>query len=92
MDNKSGRLYLLDLGASWATGAYTKQAEKLEVRAFGVLINELLELQQDATTEQGRKLRETLSQLSKSCLDVSTSTRPSFSEIGRVLENLLDNE
>lgn len=91
MDNKSGRLYLLDLGASWATGAYAKQAEKLEVRAFGILINELLDLQQDATTEQGRELRDTLSQLSKSCLDVSVSDRPSFGEIGRVLDNLREN-
>lgn len=89
VDNKSGHLYLLDLGASWATGPYAKRAEQLEVRAFGIFIKEMLDLQEDASTEEGGKVKNALISLAKSCMAASTYDRPSFVEIAGLLENLL---
>jgi len=40
--SKTGRAFLLDLGASYATGSYAEEAEKVEVRAFGILVGELI--------------------------------------------------
>ena len=83
--DKTGHLYLLDLGASWATGVYAQQAEKLEVRAFGILVQELLERQQDVDTWEGRTLADKLTRLAQSCLHFDVNARPSFVEISRIL-------
>ena len=44
VDKATGRVYLLDFGASYFKGEYTLKAEKLEIRAFGVLVTELIEV------------------------------------------------
>ena len=89
VDNLSGNLFLLDLGASWATGPYAKQAEKLEVRAFGILVQELLERQKEGKQRDTKQaLSSRLASLAMSCLDADTDKRPAFSEIARELDEI----
>lgn len=90
VDNASGRLYLLDFGASYAKGRYAKEAEKIEVRAFGILLQELLERRReeaDRTNDgsQQSKAIKLLEDLIPSCLDEDVSSRPSFSELKDVI-------
>lgn len=86
VDATCGHLYLLDLGASWATGLYAKQIEKLEVRAFGILVQDLLERQQDRHTSEGQKLVDKLTPLVAACLNDNVNSRPSFGEIFNTLQ------
>jgi hypothetical protein len=44
VDWNTGAVNLLDFGASYFKGTYSVQAEKLEVRAFGIYMRELLDL------------------------------------------------
>ena len=89
VDATSGHAWLLDFGASWATGeAWAEAAERLEVRAIGVLINEFLELQQDAHTDEGKRLIQALAPLAESCLDGNVSQRPLLCQIQTILKSL----
>jgi len=59
--------------------------ERLEVRAFGCLMEELLELSKEDTGNE--VLREKLIILRDACLDTKNHTRPLFREIVNILEN-----
>jgi serine/threonine protein kinase len=77
VDPASGRIYLLDFGASFFTGPYKNEAEKLEVRAFGVLVGELLEL----LVESEQDLLVKLMDLKQRCTTTQVIDRPSFDVI-----------
>jgi tRNA A-37 threonylcarbamoyl transferase component Bud32 len=84
----SGHLWLLDFGASWTKGsALNASAEKLEVRAVGILLNELLHQQVDGDTQKGKKLRQFLQSLAESCLNEDVDQRPSLYHIRTKLDN-----
>lgn len=90
VDNASGRLYLLDFGASYAKGQYAKEAEKIEVRAFGVLLQELLERRReeaDRTNDgiQQSKAIKLMEDLIPSCMNEDVSSRPTFSELKDII-------
>ena len=53
--------------------------EKLEVRAFGCLIEELLEISKE--DNQDKNIRDSLHQLQISCLNEKINERPLFEEI-----------
>jgi hypothetical protein len=92
-----GHALLGDFGAAcFVTQADQAQAqalEQIEVRAFGCLVEELLE--QAAISEVSlacRHVRETLADLRDSCLCVSVSQRPRFSELVGALALLVASE
>ena len=90
VDNASGRLYLLDFGASYAKGQYAMEAEKIEVRAFGVLLQELLERRREEAdrTNDGSKQSNAIKlmeDLIPSCMNEDVSSRPSFSELKDII-------
>lgn len=84
VDKATGRVYLLDFGASYFKGEYTLKAEKLEIRAFGVLVTELIEVMDP----QESLLREKLITLYKKCINEDVSARPTFSEIEEIVKTL----
>lgn len=77
VDPNSGRTFLLDFGASYFTGPFQTKTERLEVRAFGILVGELLELMVESETS----LREKLTKLKQRCTDTKVTDRPSFDVI-----------
>jgi Leucine-rich repeat (LRR) protein len=85
VDKDTGRVYLLDFGASYFTGdEYREKAEKLEVRAFGVLINDLI-----MKLDPGEMiLKEALYSLKGKCMDVRVHKRPSFDEIEVIIQSI----
>jgi hypothetical protein len=86
VDRKTGRVYLLDFGASYFKGDYAIQAEKLEVRAFGVLVNELIRFmdpQDDSAALKGK-----LVSLHSQCTNRNVSERPSISEVEIIVKSL----
>jgi hypothetical protein len=84
VDRGTGRLYLLDFGASFFKGIFGKEAEKLEVRAYGVLIGELLLLLDPAETQ----LKSKLMTLRDQCMNVDVSKRPTFSSMISIIDTL----
>mmetsp|Transcript_7580 Transcript_7580/g.11572 ORF Transcript_7580/g.11572 Transcript_7580/m.11572 type:complete len:504 (+) Transcript_7580:39-1550(+) len=85
VDSSTGRAFLLDFGASYFKGnAYSRDAEKLEVRAFGVLIGELLERLDVGEVALSAKLRS----LRSKCIDTKVEDRPIFDEIKRLVDAL----
>jgi hypothetical protein len=59
--------------------------QRLEVRAFGVLLGELLERIDSDLTAQGR---ERLEQLQQRCCQAQVMERPGFGEVVRALQDL----
>jgi len=84
VDKATGRLYLLDFGASFFKGKFRNEAEKLEVRAYGILIGELLLLLDPTETQ----LKSKLNTLRESCMNVVVSKRPTFSSIKLTIDSL----
>jgi hypothetical protein len=84
IDRSTGRLYLLDFGASFFKGPFSNQAEKLEVRAFGVLVGELLLLLDPSESQ----LRSKLGNLRDQCINVDVSARPNFTSIQSMMDDL----
>lgn len=82
VDRTSGRLYLLDFGASYMKGSFATQAEKIEVRAFGILVEELSKLLDPSETD----LKYKLVTLYEECTDANVNSRPSFESIKSNLE------
>lgn len=80
----TGRLYLLDFGASYFKGTFAKEAEKLEVRAYGVLVGELLLLLDPAESQ----LKSKLAALRDHCMNVQVSKRPTFSSLQSMINTL----
>jgi hypothetical protein len=83
VDRTSGRLFLLDFGASFIKGLYASQAEKLEVRAFGILVEELSKLLDPMEIN----LKEKLLSLHRDCTNGNVDSRPSFDSILSILED-----
>jgi hypothetical protein len=83
-----GSVYLGDFGAASSydeTFEAMHLFEKLEVRAFGMLIEDVLKVSELNETQSLK-----LIQLSKACLNGMIIERPSFSEIEKVLEELIE--
>ena len=87
VNKETGELFLLDFGASFFTGEYQKKAEHLEVRAFGVLIEELVSKLNPAEVE----LSNHLNRLKFKCMDEVVQNRISFDEIGDELLLITEN-
>lgn len=85
VDPNTGRMFLLDYGASYSTGKYAKEAEHLEVRAFGVLIGELLDL---ADTDVSDSIKKQLEDLKGQCMTAVVEERLTFKEVARALEHI----
>lgn len=84
VNKASGRAYVLDFGASYFTDSYAHEAQRLEVRAFGILVGELMsKLDHDA------HLRVQLNSLQLKCMDNDVQSRPSFNEIADTVQSLL---
>lgn len=82
VDRRTGRLYLLDFGASYLKGPYSLKAEKIEVRAYGILVDELTTL---LDSKEG-ELRSKLNKLSLECSNPIVNARPTFSDIRSKLD------
>lgn len=70
--------YLGDFGAASFYDKSNKSYEKIEVRAFGCLLEDLLSL----CTESGDIRYRTLEELRSQCMDEDVNARPCFDEIG----------
>ena len=84
VQQSTGRVYLLDFGASYFTGEYREKAEKLEIRAFGVLIGELkarLNIKDDT-------IYRSLTSLQQQCEDEDVKSRPTFTSIIKALRTI----
>jgi len=75
-----GQCLLGDLGAAWFYDRPHDLLERVEVRAWGCLLEELVTLSEDVPIA--------LQSLVARCLDESVQSRPSFDEIGTTLEGL----
>lgn len=84
--NEAGECLLGDFGAASfhakADTLETRALQRIEVRAFGVLLGELLE-----RVEAG-SLDEALVELQKSCCQPDVLARPSFEEINALLQSI----
>ena len=90
VDKDTGHVFLLDFGASYFTDAYKKEAERLEVRAFGVLILELVSKLDPSVVQVTKKLKA----LASRCVDEDIVKRPTFRDIEgdiRVIENTISS-
>lgn len=86
VDSKTGRVFLLDFGASFFKGQYASHAEKIEVRAFGVLVAELiskLDSKKDALS-----LKDKLKLLQLQCTNEIVSDRPSLKDVDIFVKTL----
>eukprot|EP00958_Prasinococcus_capsulatus_P030481 scaffold8139_cov363-Prasinococcus_capsulatus_cf.AAC.3 len=87
----SGRATLIDFGAAFFYNRNTELGEllerravprsQIEVRAFGILLEELLENSVDEGQKHEAETREKLKELASKCLGVAVRGRPSFSEV-----------
>ena len=77
IDMDEDHCYLGDFGAASFYDKNNKKFEKLEVRAFGCLIDDLLQLSTERTSPKYKRLQE----LSDRCMHEDTQNRPFFSEI-----------
>ena len=84
VEKSTGRVYLLDFGASYFTGEYSEKAEKLEIKSFGVLIGELkarLNVKDDM-------FHRSLTNLQQQCQNEDVKSRPTFTSVIEVLHNI----
>jgi Protein kinase domain len=82
-DCATGRCFLTDLGASYPYE--DARIEKIEVRAFGILVAELV-----AATPRGVKeevARAGLLQIANQCMSRALEDRPAFAELAALLED-----
>lgn len=102
VNRKTGHLFLLDFGASYVVGDYWMEAERLEVRAVGVLIGELSDRMiavggifgvgdEESGASTVLSLQRLLVKLSDRCVDVDVRKRPSLREIQSNLSQLKYN-
>ena len=84
--NQAGHSLLGDFGAAACYGAHRAgpQLERLEVRAFGYFLEDLLR----HCPSSSEKPFGALAQLKESCLVADVARRPSFEAIARVLQQL----
>jgi hypothetical protein len=82
---QNGHALLGDFGAACfkpADAAHSLALEKIEVRAFGCLLEELLDrCEREATTSATFATLSQLSALREACLHTDASLRPVFTEI-----------
>ena len=87
--NERGDCLLGDFGAASfhakSDSVESRALQRLEVRAFGVLLGELLERIDSGLTAHGR---ERLEQLQQRCCQAQVMERPGFGEVVRVLQDL----
>lgn len=86
----AGEALLTDFGAAWfsaCSGCDDKYLERIEVRAFGCLLEDLLN-RLGTCEEQTNAARLTLESLRSRCLDPVVLSRPTFDEIVTVLESM----
>ena len=86
----TGRVFLLDFGASYFTGGrdgngFGVQAERLEVRSFGILIQELLNLIDVGEDTAVNEWKNALMELCNQCMDENVEKRPSLAQIKKFL-------
>ncbi len=86
VDRHTGRVYLLDFGASYFTGEYAEKAEKLEVRAYGVLIQEMMS-KIDVDLEDSSFVK-VLEYLRAKCQNEDVHGRPKFADIYKTLQSI----
>jgi hypothetical protein len=89
MTDKNGRSYVGDFGAASPYRGDSKTdslREHVDVRAFGVLINELTSRCTPSIQEETNIAK--IQQLATDCLNKNTSQRPSFAEITEMLTAL----
>lgn len=75
--NDENHCYLGDFGAASFYEPHCKEFERIEVRAFGCLIDDMLSL---CPTKEGN-MYETLKQLKEECMSEHVGERPLFSEM-----------
>ena len=87
--DKEGHSLLGDFGAAtcYDKSTYGHAFEQLEVRAFGCLMEELLERCDRSSENESEKIA-ALEQLREKCLSRTVKKRPLFDEIHRVLSKL----
>jgi len=87
--DSSGHALLGDLGAStiYDMDLYPK-LQKLEVRAFGYIVEELLE-RSIVSSGEDIEISSKLIKLRDSCIDIDTTKRPTFKEIYHTISSLL---
>jgi hypothetical protein len=64
----------------------TRALQRMEVRAFGILLGELLERIDSGLSAEGREL---LEDLQSRCCQPEVLARPGFAEIGRELQGMV---
>lgn len=93
VDWDTGRVHLLDFGASYYLGDhhYAALAEKLEVRAYGILVKEMMVLLDvnNNSKEKENALKDRLESLYEMCVHESVSSRPSFSAVEEYVKALM---
>jgi Protein tyrosine and serine/threonine kinase/Leucine rich repeat len=90
--NASGHSLLGDFGAASSYDCSDKIAgaalERLEVRAFGCLLEDLLERVQVLDADEDKPIFSRLNKLRQACLQSNPNSRPLFSEIDRTLAQI----
>lgn len=83
--NNDKHIYLSDFGAATLYHNYRNKHEQIEIRAWGCLLDDLLEncLDMQSNTNQ---LYERLIDIKNKCIDEIVSQRPNFEEVIRVLK------
>lgn len=79
--NDEHSCYLGDFGAASFYDKHNRDFEKLEVRAFGCLLEDLLSL----CSERKSKEYESIEKLRARCMSEDVDSRPLFSEIGTII-------
>ena len=65
--------------------------EKLEIRAFGCLLEDLLNLGELPDSEVDKLMLDQLDKLKQACLQPTPADRPLFGEIGKILAVIVEN-
>ncbi|WP_309732217.1 leucine-rich repeat-containing protein kinase family protein [Chamaesiphon sp. OTE_75_metabat_556] len=94
--NESGHSLLGDFGAASSYDLSDKIAgaalERSEVRAFGCLLEDLLERAQVPSAEADKQIFSRLNKLQQDCLQTIPAARPLFIEIDRILAEITTKE
>lgn len=77
VNKDTGNVFLLDFGASFFTQVHKTKAERLEVRAFGILVGELFSKLDSSEVSLANELQS----LKLKCIDAAVEKRLSFDEI-----------
>ncbi len=77
IDRENDHCYLGDFGAASFYDTNNKKFEKLEVRAFGCLLDDMLSFCEDTSSESYQRMQN----LSQKCMQKDQTLRPTFSEI-----------